>query len=149
VFRGARGWEQKLEANRRAFLAEWEAREEFRRAFHEKSGGEFVGALLSNAGVEMSRGERERLAREIDSGAASRGEVLGRVADDGGFMAREYDTAYVLVHFFGYLGRDPDAPPDRDLSGLNFWRDSLGRTGDHRALSRAFLESEEYRKRRP
>jgi hypothetical protein len=75
--------------------------------------------------------------------------VLGRVVDDEGFKEREYDTAYVLTHFFGYLGRDPDAPPDRDLSGLYFWRDSLGRTGDHRALSRAFLNSEEYKRRRP
>jgi len=149
VFRGARGWEQRLEENRRAFLTGWEAREEFVRAFHEKSGEEFVGALLSNAGVEMGAGERARLAREIDSGAASRGAVLGRVVEDEGFMEREYDTAYVLVHFFGYLGRDPEAPPDRDLSGLDFWRGSLGRTGDHRALSRAFLNSEEYKKRRP
>ncbi len=74
----------------------------------------------------------------------------GSVGSDGiSFTEREYDTAYVLVHFFGYLGRDPDAPPDRDLSGLYFWRDSLGRTGDHRALSRAFLNSEEYKRRRP
>jgi hypothetical protein len=39
--------------------------------------------------------------------------------------------------------------PDRDLRGLNFWRDSLDRWGDYRSISRAFLESNEYKKSRP
>lgn len=63
------------------------------------------------------------------------------------FGAREYDTAYVLVHFFGYLGRDPGAPPGRDLSSPDYWRGVPGRTGDYRSISRAFLESGEYKGR--
>jgi hypothetical protein len=93
----------------------------------------------------MSAEERERLTRPPDSGLVSADEVLERFVEDAGFRAREYDTAYVLVHFFGYLGRDPDDPPDRDLGGLHFWRDHLAHTRDYRSLSRAFMESIEYK----
>jgi len=64
------------------------------------------------------------------------------VASDENFDAREYDGAYVLAHFFGYLGRDPDP------EGFDFWLGVLSRNGDYRSLSRAFLESDEYKNRR-
>lgn len=51
------------------------------------------------------------------------------------------DAAYVHAHFFAYLGRDPDP------EGFDFWLGVLTRSGDHRALSRAFMESDEYRNR--
>ena len=105
LYVGARGWEERLDANRRA------------------------------------------LALQFADGDAARADELLRAAEDPALYAAEYDTAYVLVHFFGYLGRDPGDPPDRDLSGLDFWRDVLRRTGDYRSLSRAFLESEEYKSR--
>ena len=89
------------------------------------------------------------LVKHLDSGAGSRQSALLSVVEDKDFYAREYNTAYVLVHFFGYLRRNPDDPPDRDLGGLNFWRDSLDRWGDYRSISRAFLESDEYKNSRP
>jgi len=51
------------------------------------------------------------------------------------------------VHFFGYLGRNPGEPPDHDLSGFNFWLSVLDKTSDYRAVSRAFLNSTEYKER--
>jgi hypothetical protein len=149
LYVGAPGWERRLEANRLALLDEWTAGEEFREAYGGRTNAEFVAALSKNAGVELGDGERDALVRRLDSGEESRRAALLRVVEDEGFYAREYDTAYVLVHFFGYLGRDPDAPPDRDLSGLDFWRGILDRSGDYRSLSRAFLESDEYKNRPP
>ncbi|HEV2862731.1 MAG TPA: hypothetical protein VGX48_17075 [Pyrinomonadaceae bacterium] len=149
LYVGGPGWEARLEENRRTLLEDWTAREEFGKAYEGKTGAEIVDALLTNTGIGMDAGGRELLARSLDSGASKTSEVLERIAEDRGVRAREYDAAYVLVHFFAYLGRDPDAPPDRDLSGFRFWLDSLRRTGDHRALSRAFLESQEYKQRRP
>lgn len=58
---------------------------------------------------------------------------------------REYNAAYVLLHYFGYLKRDVDA----DTAGYQFWLRDLNRTGDYRGLTRAFLESEEYKAQRP
>jgi hypothetical protein len=75
--------------------------------------------------------------------------ALLMVAEDREFYEREYNTAYVLVHFFGYLRRNPSDPPDQDLRGLNFWLDVLNRSGDYRSISRAFLESDEYKTSKP
>jgi len=52
-----------------------------------------------------------------------------------------------LVHYFGYLNRNPTDLPDTNLEGFNYWRRILDSSRDYRSISRAFLESEEYRKR--
>jgi hypothetical protein len=57
----------------------------------------------------------------------------------------EYNAAYVLVHYFAFFHRDPDQLPDRDLAGYNFWRQQLDRTNDYRGITRAFIESDEYK----
>jgi hypothetical protein len=147
LFIGARDWEQRLDANRRALAERFVEDEEFRRMYDGRTNAEFIVAISTNAGLGSRDVDGDARVKRLDAGAESRASALLRVADDARLYAREYDTAYVLVHFFGYLGRDPDAPPDRDLGGLDFWRDVLARTGDYRSVSRAFLESEEYKNR--
>jgi hypothetical protein len=80
------------------------------------------------------------LADQLAAGDPARGATLLDAAF-AGFTGREYDAAYVLVHFFAYLGRDPDP------EGYEFWLRVLTHNGDRRALSRAFMESDEYRNR--
>jgi hypothetical protein len=46
----------------------------------------------------------------------------------------------VRLHYFGYLQRDPEN---------DYWLRNLDRTRDYRSLTRAFLESDEYKARRP
>jgi hypothetical protein len=58
---------------------------------------------------------------------------------------RDYNAAYVLLHYFGYLKRDVDA----DNDGYQYWVRELDRTGDYRSLTRAFIESEEYKAQTP
>jgi hypothetical protein len=63
---------------------------------------------------------------------------------------REFDRAFVLMQFFGYLGRDPDAAPDTDLRGWEFRLAKLEEFGgDYRRaeMVKAFLESVEYSRR--
>jgi hypothetical protein len=61
----------------------------------------------------------------------------------------DYDAAFLLMHYFGYLHRNPDDPPDNSLAGYDYWLGILKRTHDYRSLTRAFLESSEYRDRWP
>lgn len=61
----------------------------------------------------------------------------------------EYNAAYLLMHYFGYLRRNPDDPPDRSRDGYDFWLRNLNRSHDYRSVSRAFLESTEYRNQVP
>jgi hypothetical protein len=117
-------------------------REEFMRAMSVLGRGLYVGA----PGWEQKlRENRAALAYELASGDESRRDALLRAAEDARPDAREYDAAYVLTHFFAYLGRDPAPPPD---AGFDFWLHILERTHDYRSLSRAFMESDEYKQTR-
>jgi hypothetical protein len=115
-------------------------RAEFMRALETLGRGLYVGSPGWERKLEENRAA---LAYELAGGDESRRDELLRAADDTRRYAREYDSAYVLAHFFAYLGRDPFDPPD---SGFDFWLHILRRTRDYRSLSRAFLESDEYRR---
>lgn len=113
-------------------------RDEFMRAMNTLGRGLYVGADGWERKLEANRAA---LAGELAAGDATRRDALLRAADDAGLYARDYDAAYVLVHFFAYLGRDPAGAPD---AGFDFWLRILERTHDYRSLSRAFMESDEY-----
>jgi hypothetical protein len=113
-------------------------REEFMPALQELGRGLYVGAR----GWESRLSENRRLlAAQLAGGDGARAERLSAVASDERVDEREYEEAYVRAHFFAYLGRDPN--PD----GFDFWLGVLSRNGDYRSLSRAFMESDEYRRR--
>ncbi|MFL6336516.1 MAG: DUF4214 domain-containing protein [Pyrinomonadaceae bacterium] len=114
------------------------ARDEFTGALKVVGHDLYVGA----PGWERQLIRSQRvLAFVLAGGNAAREGALLDAASEQVFDAREYDEAYVRAHFYGYLGRDPD--PD----GLNFWLGVLSRNRDYRSLSRAFLESDEYKQR--
>ncbi|MBC8029290.1 MAG: hypothetical protein H7Z16_04190 [Pyrinomonadaceae bacterium] len=145
VYVGASGWERVLEENKLALTDAWPTREEFRRSFEEVGAGEFVDALYTNAGLTPGASERAAHVRALDGGVETRASILRRVAEDPRLRRREHSSAFVLIHYFGYLRRNPDDPPDNDLTGFNFWLNELNSTGDYRSLSRVFIESGEYK----
>jgi hypothetical protein len=54
------------------------------------------------------------------------------------------------MQYLGYLRRDPNATPDTDYSGYNFWLNKLTQfNGDYIAaeMVKAFISSTEYRQR--
>jgi hypothetical protein len=70
--------------------------------------------------------------------------------DNAAFFAAEFNRAFVLSQYFGYLRRDPNATPDSDFAGFNFWLDKLNEfNGDFRRaeMVKAFILSIEYRQR--
>ena len=117
---------------------------EFQQTYSGKSAPEFLDSIIQNAAINLTRAKRDSLNDRLCSTAVSRHCALLAITEDKGFSAREYNTAYVLMHFFAYLRRNPDDPPDRDLYGLRFWRTQLDRWGDYRGISMAFIESPEY-----
>ena len=149
VFLRQSGWENQIEANRISLLNAWINSKEFRQAYESKTDAEFVNVLLSNAGLNWSGTARDALVDKLQSKQVSRQAALSSIVEDHGFFASEYNTAYVLMHFFGYLRRNPDDPPDGDLRGLIFWRDNLDTWGDYLNISRAFVESIEYNNLKP
>ncbi|HVF41488.1 MAG TPA: beta-propeller fold lactonase family protein [Pyrinomonadaceae bacterium] len=141
---GAQGWEGKLEANKRAFAEAFAARAGFRQSFDALSNAQLVDKLYANAGVAPSQAERDELVRGLDAGALTRGAALRRVAENAELSRKEFNAAFVLMQYFGYLRRDPDEP------GFNFWLSKLEQFGgdfQKAEMVKAFISSEEYRQR--
>jgi hypothetical protein len=86
----------------------------------------------------------------LDNASENRAAVLLDVAANAVFRDKENSAAFVMMQYFGYLRRDPDAAPDSDLSGYNFWLNKLNAAGGdfkQAELVKAFLDSAEYRGR--
>lgn len=63
---------------------------------------------------------------------------------------QEFNKAFVLMEYFGYLGRNPDDPPDSDFAGYNFWLTKLNNFNGNYVnadMVKAFLVSSEYKQR--
>ncbi|MGH9968277.1 MAG: DUF4214 domain-containing protein [Pyrinomonadaceae bacterium] len=143
VIVGTAGWEARLAASKQAFLQAWSQRAAFTARYGALTNEEYVDALIANLGVEISAAERDGLVTALASGSL-RASVLGQLAENGMFSRNQFNSAFVLMQYFGYLRRDPDTP------GFNFWLNKLNQfNGDYgRAeMVRAFLSSIEYRSR--
>jgi hypothetical protein len=152
----APGWEQLLEANKTEFLENFVARSRFSEAYlFSLTPTEFVNLLNSNAGGPLSPAEFAAAVAEFGGAATSealavRARVLRRVVENGSFSERQLNSAFVLMQYFGYLQRNPNAAPDTNLDGYNFWLHKLEEFGgDFRRaeMVKSFLLSSEYRAR--
>jgi hypothetical protein len=88
--------------------------------------------------------ERDALVAALNAATMTRAEVLRRVAENSEFSRREFNPAFVLMQYFGYLRRDPDP------SGYQFWLTKLNQfNGDftRAEMVKAFITSTEYRSR--
>jgi hypothetical protein len=79
------------------------------------------------------------------------------VAENTTLSANEYNRAFVLMQYFGYLRRNPDDAPDGNHTGYDFWLgmlNSFTQAGDDvlarvqkADMVKAFIVSGEYRGR--
>ena len=76
--------------------------------------------------------------------------MLRAVAENQNLSDAEFDRAFVLMQYFGYLRRDPNSGPDTNFDGYNFWLNKLNAfNGDFATgeMVKAFITSIEYRQR--
>ncbi len=141
------GAPQELEQNKNAFTNSFVERSEFKLRYPQTMTAEtFVDALNANTGNSLSEAERLRLVQGLQSGRETRGSVLRQIAENRNFIDREYNTAFVLTQYYGYLRRDPEA------EGFDFWLAQMNRhplrdIEIQRAMICAFITSPEYRMR--
>jgi hypothetical protein len=147
----APGWEAALEANKVAFTEQFVQRARFVNAYPlSMTPAQFVDALNANAGNPLSTAERDQLVSDLTGGAKTRAQVLRAVADDQDLINAEFNRGFVLMQYFGFLRRNPNAAPDIDHSGYDFWLKKLNSfNGDfiQAEMVKAFLTSAEYRHR--
>jgi subtilisin family serine protease len=156
VIVGQTGWQQQLEANKQAFTNSFVGRTQFTSLYPTtRTPAQFVDALFANAGITPSATDRNTAIGEFGAASdttdqAARARALRDVAENASFSSAEFDRAFVLMQYFGYLQRDPDAAPDSNFDGYNFWLSKLdGFGGDfHKAeMVKAFISATEYRQR--
>ena len=151
VIVGKAGWEQVLESNTVRFMDEFVFRPEFLANYPPTlSAPAYVDKLNVQAGNVLTFDEFFHLANGLMAGLETRGSVLRKIAEKENFAATEFNRAFVLMQYFGYLRRNPDDAPDSNFDGFDFWLTKLNSFGgDYRAaeMVKAFISSDEYRHR--
>jgi hypothetical protein len=137
----------KLEERIRHFAESWVERADFRARYKDTGAEAYIDALTSNAGVTLDAAERADMIDKLKRGAMTRAEVLLDIVNNEAFVEKENTRSLVLLHYFGYFQRNPDDPPDNDLTGFNFWIKEVEKTGEPPRLSRAFTASIEYKEK--
>lgn len=154
----APGWEQLLESNKQAFAGEFVQTPRFVTAFPTTmTPAQFVDQLNTRAGNVLSDSERTTIINLFGgasntSNTTARGQALRQVAEDLDLYNAEYNRAFVLAEYFGYLRRNPNDAPETslDYSGYDFWLTKLNQfNGNYinAEMVKAFLSSIEYRQR--
>jgi uncharacterized membrane protein len=152
------GWETVLENNKKAFSVEFVQRSRFTSAYPTTlTPAQFVDQLFMNAGVTPSMSDRTSTINEFGSAATTtdlnaRARALRQVAENSTLAQQEFNLAFVLMQYFGYLRRNPNDPPEPtlDFQGYNFWLAKLNHfqgNFQNAEMVRAFLLSPEYRQR--
>jgi hypothetical protein len=138
-----------LDAEKSDFAQNFVQRPEFIQKYQSAMTAEsFVDALIQNveqgSGADLSS-QRDSLVGTYNSGAnlnQSRGFVVQAMADNATLSQANYNSAFVLTEYFGYLRRDPDQ------AGYNFWLNALNvAPGNYRGMVCSFVTSTEYQRR--
>jgi hypothetical protein len=104
---------------------------------------QFVNKLFDSAGLNPFTAERQQQIDAMNNNGKTRAQVLLDVIETPAFKTREFNGAFVLMQYFGYLRRDPEQ------GGYDFWLDVLNNRvpGNFRGMVCAFLTSAEYQRR--
>ena len=144
-------WQAQLEANKQAYMLAFVQRDDFKAAFPDNMTAQaFVEKLNTNAGGVLSQAEIANLVGVLGAtpgDATKRSQVLRAVAEDADLKAAEFNRAFVLMQYSGYLRRNPNDLPDTSFEGFNFWLTKLNDfNGDYIAaeMVKAFITSAEY-----
>jgi glucose/arabinose dehydrogenase len=148
---GQGNWQPQLDNNKAAFTAEFVQRFRFTNAFpNTMTAAQFVDTLNTNAGNPLSQSERDQMISDLSTSAKTRAQVLRAVAEDSDLNSAEFNRAFVLMQYFGYLRRNPNDRQDTDYTGYDFWLTKLNQFNGNfvnAEMVKAFINSTEYRQR--
>ena len=146
VIRESENEESVFQSNLSQFADDWGRREPFNQLFSHLDDAQYVDRLVANAGFALDSQERTALIYGLTGKSLTRATVLLRVVANRRFIEKENARSMVLLNYFAYLHRNPDDPPDVDLTGFNFWVNEFARQPDAGRLRFAFQNSLEYQR---
>ncbi len=144
VIFGQPGADQQLESNKQSFFFQFVQRPAFlgpsaypttltAAQFVDKLNGNTLDPLNPGSGPALTPSERDALVAQLSPDSASptlRAQVLRTVSESGVFSQRQFNKAFVLMQYFGYLRRNPDDAPDlTSLATISGWLNSISLTG--------------------
>ena len=163
---GQPGADAQLEANKQKFFMDFVQRPKFLEAGAYPStltAAQFVDKLNANtfdprspgSGGSLSGSQRSALIAQLSPHPASaslRASVLRAVTENSLYHGRQFNKAFVLMQYFGYLRRNPNDSPEAglDFAGYNFWLGKLNEfNGNYIAaeMVKSFIVSSEYQQR--
>ncbi len=151
---GVGSWQAQLDANKQAFALAFVQRPDFLTRYpNNTSANALVNAWDTNAGTVLTNAERAALIAELTPNPADtalRADVLMKIAENLLLQQREFNRAFVLMQYLGYLRRNPDAAPDLNFAGFNFWLNKLNQFNGNYVqaeMVKAFINSNEFRRR--
>ncbi|MET0625057.1 MAG: Calx-beta domain-containing protein [Pyrinomonadaceae bacterium] len=149
---GQAGSEQRIEENRQAYAERVVSEPEFTARFPESlTAAQYADALYTSAGVTPTAAERQEAVTAFGAGGtAGRVAALRKVVESASVRNAEFNAAFVLMQYFGYLRRSPTDAPDVDDTGYQFWFAKLNQFGgnfQNAEIVKAFINAEEVRHR--
>jgi hypothetical protein len=145
VFAGSEEQERQFLDNTTKFADALARRAEFKQKYDALDDAQYVERLIANAGLTLGDAERAALVDDLKERRETRANLLLKIADDPRFVVLERERSLVLLHFFAYLRRNPDDPPDGNMNGFNYWVAEVKKHGGD-DLAKAFAASTENQK---
>jgi hypothetical protein len=131
-----------LDAAKDQFAVDFVARPEFVALYDSLNPTEYVDKLLATAGVSATfpAPTRQSLIDGLTNATLTRAQVLRQIVESPAVSAKYFNEGYVVMEYFGYLRRDPDA-------FYLDWLNVINQTNDPRGMVTGFVTSIEYRQR--
>jgi hypothetical protein len=126
---GQTNWEAVLEQNKQGFALNWVDRADFIAEYPTTMvRDDYIDKLFLRSGATPTTQERNQAQFAYDSGGSvkeKRAKGIRAVVDTGAVYNAEYNPAFVLMQYFGYLRRNPDSAPDNNFGGYDFWLNKM------------------------
>ena len=124
-----------LRAARAKFVEDFTNRTEFVNRYAAMSEPDYLANLAQHADGSLPDATRQSLSGK------TRAHTLLAIAEDPEVTRKFANKAFVTLHYFGYLRRDPEK------GGYDPWVHLLDKTGDNGRITAGFVNSMEYRLR--
>ena len=125
-----------LEVAKVALITEFMSRSPFVTKYNALTNTAYVDTLLATANV--THGSRDVWITSLGNGSRTRADVLRELVESQEVYNKYFNQAFVVMQYFGYLRRDPDAL-------YTDWIQILDSTNDFRGMVNGFMNSPEYR----
>jgi hypothetical protein len=131
--------DQDLEANKTAYILEFMNRQEFKNLYDVTLNNPtaYVDKLLATA-VLPNHPRRAEWIAGLTNNTLTRAQVLRQFVESTEVFTKFYNEAFIVMNYFGFLRRNPDA-------AYQAWIQIFNNTNDDRVIINGFINSQEYR----